>query len=289
MPTLRSVFLSLSDHLLAEAGIHQLPAVTLSPHRFSPSCLPAVSPHSVSLLCLPAVSPRCDRVSLLSPRCVSTMSPSMSLRCISLPRLPLCLPVLSPHCVSLPCLPLCLPAVNVSPCCLPTVSLLSPHCLPAVSPNCDCVPAVSPLYVSRCDHLSPAVCALSDPVQCKRNVSRSISSGAVADLIVDRLRAACLLFGVPRTEDGPAVRLAASRGPPPPEAAARLAERLAGLSREQLRYQFDTHLLCGETVRPGRALGLMLRDTAEVAGTTAIISTDSLCYGLLLVHDEFCC
>ncbi|XP_037094913.1 terminal uridylyltransferase 7-like [Pollicipes pollicipes] len=46
--------------------------------------------------------------------------------------------------------------------------------------------------------------SIEDPIQSKRNISRSISSSAVADVIVDRLRAACLLFGVPRTAEGAA-------------------------------------------------------------------------------------
>ena len=93
----------------------------------------------------------------------------------------------------------------------------------------------------------------ADPVQSKRNISRSISSNAVADLIVDRLRAACLLFGVPRTADGPAVRLVAGRGPLSAAAAGQLADRLAGLTCRQLEYQFDEHLLCGETVSAAAA------------------------------------
>ena len=98
-------------------------------------------------------------------------------------------------------------------------------------------------------------CSRTDPVQTKRNISRSISSSLVADLIVDRLRAACLLFGVPRTAAGAAVRLLARRGPPPPAAAARMAQRLAAIPRDQLLYQFDKHLLCGETVRGERGNG----------------------------------
>ncbi|XP_043225053.1 terminal uridylyltransferase 4-like isoform X2 [Amphibalanus amphitrite] len=91
--------------------------------------------------------------------------------------------------------------------------------------------------------------SIEDPVQSKRNISRSISSAAVADVMLDRLRAACLLFGVPRTADGPAIHLVAGRGPPP-AAAARLAALLEGLSAEQMQYQFNRQLLCGEASMP---------------------------------------
>ncbi|KAF0297648.1 Terminal uridylyltransferase 4 [Amphibalanus amphitrite] len=91
--------------------------------------------------------------------------------------------------------------------------------------------------------------SIEDPVQSKRNISRSISSAAVADVMLDRLRAACLLFGVPRTAAGPAIHLVAGRGPPP-AAAARLAALLEGLSAEQMQYQFNRQLLCGEASMP---------------------------------------
>lgn len=92
-----------------------------------------------------------------------------------------------------------------------------------------------------------------DPIQPKRNVARTISSSVVTDVIVGRLRAACLLFGVPRTASGAAICLSADQGAA--SDADIMVETLQKIPEQELVYTFDSQLLCGQTVSTNASLG----------------------------------